>query len=139
MSPREPGSNQNTIKGFLRERKGDRRSNLLSQPRGRWVQRASAMKRDCVRPSAWGAATKGFFCATVFGLSMQVGPVVAQSGQALPPVTIDAPAPQAARPTRPARRASQSQRATRQVAAPAQQQVVEQDVRGGAGRERANG
>ena len=33
------------------------------------------MKRDCGRPSVWGAASKGFFCATVFGLSMQIGPV----------------------------------------------------------------
>ena len=48
-------------------------------------------ERDCVRPSAWGAASKAFFCATVFGLSMQIGPVHAQSGQTLPPVTVDAP------------------------------------------------
>jgi hypothetical protein len=34
MSQREPGSNQNTIKGFLRKRKGDWKSNLLSQPLG---------------------------------------------------------------------------------------------------------
>ena len=67
------------------------------------------MKRDCVRPSAWGAASKGFFCATVFGLSMQIGPVLAQSGQSLPPVTVDAPKPQAARPTQPSRRAARSQ------------------------------
>src|SRR4051812_48882476 len=98
------------------------------------------MWRDCVRPS-WGAASKGFLCATVFGLSMQVGPVQAQSGQALPPVTVDAPKPQTVRATQPARRAARSQRATRRVAAPAPpQQVVEQDVRGrGAARERANG
>ena len=72
----------------------------------------TAMKRDCVRPSAWGAASKGFFCATVFGLSMQIGPVLAQSGQSLPPVTVDAPKPQAARPTQPSRRAARSQSAT---------------------------
>ena len=75
---------------------------------------------------------------TVFGLSMQIGPVAAQSGQPLPPVTIDAPRPQAARPAQPARRATRSQSATRRVAAPAQRQVVEPGARGAAG-ERANG
>ena len=96
------------------------------------------VKRDCARPSAWGAVSKGFFCVTVFGLSMQIGPVAAQSGQPLPPVTIDAPRPQAARPAQPARRATRSQSATRRVAAPAQRQVVEPGARGAAG-ERANG
>ena len=95
------------------------------------------MKRDCVRPSAWGAATKGFFCVTVFGLSMHVGPVAAQSGQALPPVTIDAPTPQAARPAQPSRRAARSQSA-RRAAVPARQQNVEPAARAAAG-ERANG
>src|SRR3954447_3200325 len=98
------------------------------------------MVRDCVRPSVWGVASKGFFCLTVFGLSMQVGPVAGQSAQALPPVTVDAPKPQTARSTQPARRAARSQRATRPVAAPARlQQVVQQDASGGAGRERGNG
>lgn len=97
------------------------------------------MKRDCVRPSVWGTASKGFFCATVFGLGMQAGPVLAQSGQTLPPVTVDAPKPQAARPTQPSRRAARSQSSARRATAPAPQQVVEQDVRGDAGRERANG
>lgn len=96
------------------------------------------MKRDCVRPSAWGAASKGLFCVTVFGLSMQIGPVLAQSGQTLPPVTVDAPKPQAARPAQPARRATRSQSATRRVAAPAQRQVVESGARGAVG-ERADG
>ncbi|MBR1154409.1 TonB-dependent siderophore receptor [Bradyrhizobium sp. JYMT SZCCT0428] len=95
--------------------------------------------RDSVKPSAWGAASKAFFCVTVFGLSMQIGPVHAQTGQTLPPVTVDAPKPQAARPTQPARRAARSQRATRQVAAPVRQQVVEQAAGGGPARERANG
>ena len=95
------------------------------------------MKRDCVRPSAWGAATKGFFCVTVFGLSMQIGPVLAQSGQALPPVTIDAPRPQAARPAQPSRRAARSQSA-RRAAVAARQQNVERAASAAAG-ERANG
>jgi iron complex outermembrane receptor protein len=96
--------------------------------------------RDCVKPSAWGLASKSIFCVTVFGLSMQIGPGFAQSAQPLPPVTVDAPKPQAARPTQPARRAARSQTATRRVAARAPQQVVEQDGgRGGAGVERANG
>jgi outer membrane receptor protein involved in Fe transport len=80
------------------------------------------MMRDCVRPSLWGTASKGFFCATVFGLGMQLGPVLAQSGQSLPPVTVDAPKPQAARPTQPARRAARSQSSARRATAPAQQQ-----------------
>ena len=97
------------------------------------------MKRDCVRPSAWGVASKGFFCVTVFGLSMQIGPALAQSGQSLPPVTVDAPKPQAARPTQPSRRAARSRSsATRRVAAPAQQQTVQPGVRGAVG-ERATG
>ena len=97
------------------------------------------MKRDCVRPSAWGVASKGFFCVTVFGLSMQIGPALAQSGQSLPPVTVDAPKPQAARPTQPSRRAARSQSTARRVAAPVpQQQTVQPGVRGAAG-ERANG
>jgi iron complex outermembrane recepter protein len=97
--------------------------------------------RDYVEPSAWGLASKSIFCVTVFGLSMQIGPGFAQSAQPLPPVTVDAPKPQAARPTQPARRAARSQSATRRVAARAPQQVVEQQDggRGGAGVERANG
>jgi iron complex outermembrane receptor protein len=97
----------------------------------------TAMKRDCARPSAWDAATKGFFCLTVFGLSMQIGPVLAQSGQPLPPVTVDAPKPQASRPTQPSRRAARSQGGPRRVA-PAQRQTVESGARGAVG-ERANG
>ena len=97
------------------------------------------MKFDCLGPSAWGTASKGFFCATVFGLSMQVGPVAAQSGAALPPVTVDAPKPQAARPAQPARRAARSSRtATRSVPASAPPVVVEPGGRAG-GTERANG
>jgi iron complex outermembrane receptor protein len=97
------------------------------------------MKFDCLRPSAWGTVSKGFFCATVFGLSMQIGPVAAQSGAALPPVTVDAPKPQAARPAQPARRAARSSRtATRNVLAPAPPAVVEPGGRAG-GTERANG
>ena len=59
----------------------------------------------------------------------------------LPPVTVDAPKPQAARPTQPSRRAVRSQGGTRRVAAPAPQQNVEPGARGagGAARERANG
>ena len=86
------------------------------------------MKRDCGRPSIWGAASKGFFCATVFGLCMQIGPVLAQSGQSLPPVTVDAPKPQAVRPTQPARRAARSQSSARRTTAPAQQQQQQQQV-----------
>ena len=71
------------------------------------------MKRECVRPSAWGAASKGFFCATVFGLGMQIGPVLAQSGQTLPPVTVDAPKPQAARPTQPVKKGRCGRKAVR--------------------------
>src|SRR5690349_23760475 len=56
----------------------------------------------------------------------------------LPPVTVDAPKPQAARPTQPSRRAVRSQGGTRRVAAPAPPQNVEPSARGGAG-ERANG
>ncbi|MEH2622661.1 iron complex outermembrane receptor protein [Bradyrhizobium sp. AZCC 1719] len=56
----------------------------------------------------------------------------------LPPVTVDAPTPQAARPTQPSRRAARSQGATRRVVAPARQQNVESGARGAAG-ERANG
>lgn len=99
------------------------------------------MMRDCVRPSTWGASSsKGLFCATVFGLSMQIGPVLAQqSGQSLPPVTVDAPKPQAARPTQPSRRAARSSRTgTRAVAAPAPPANVEPGART-AGVERANG
>src|SRR4051812_17841890 len=98
------------------------------------------MWRDCVRPS-WGAASKGFFCASVFGLSMQVGPIQAQSGQTLPPVTVDAPKPQTVRATQPARRAVRARTTARRVpAAATPQQIVEQDARGGGGgRERANG
>ena len=96
------------------------------------------MKRECVRPSAWGAVSKGVFCATVFGLSMQIGPVLAQSGQSLPPVTVDAPKPQAARPTQPSRRATRSQSSTRRATAPAQQQTVQPGARGAVG-ERATG
>ena len=96
------------------------------------------VKYDCVRPSAWGAASKGLFCVTVFGLSMQISPAPAQSGQPLPPVTIDAPRPQSARPAQPARRAARSQSATRRVAAPAQRQAVQPGARGAAG-ERAGG
>src|SRR4029078_12719779 len=97
------------------------------------------MKRDCVRPSAWGVASKGFFCVTVFGLSMQIGPALAQSGQSLPPVTVDAPKPQAARPTQPSRREARSQSTARRVTASGtQQQTVHPGVRGAAG-ERANG
>jgi iron complex outermembrane receptor protein len=95
--------------------------------------------RDFGKPSALGVASKSFFCATVFGLSMQIGPGFAQSAQPLPPVTVDAPKPQSARPAQPSRRAARSQTATRRVAAPARQQVVEQDARGGAGAARANG
>jgi len=95
---------------------------------------------NCVGPSAWGAVSKSLFCVTVFGLSMQIGPVQAQSGQALPPVTVDAPKPQTVRPTQPSRRVARSRGTTRRVAAPVRQQVVEQDAaRGGAGVERANG
>ena len=91
------------------------------------------MKRDCMMPSAWGAASKGFFCATVFGLSMQIGPVLAQSGQSLPPVTVDAPKPQAARPTQPSRRAARSQSGARRVTAPAQQQQQQNSRSAGRG------
>ena len=92
------------------------------------------MLGDCVKPSAWGAASKGFFCATVFGLSMQIGPVLAQSGQSLPPVTVDAPKPQAVRPTQPARRAARSQSSARRTTAPAQQQQQQQQQVDSAGR-----
>ncbi len=96
------------------------------------------MKCDRV-PSAWGTVSKGFFCATVFGLSLQVGPVAAQSGAPLPPVTVDAPKPQAARPAQPARRAARSSRtATRAVPAAAPPAQVEPGGRSG-GVERANG
>lgn len=98
------------------------------------------MKRECMMPSAWGAASKGFFCATVFGLSMQIGPAPAQSGQSLPPVTVDAPKQQAARPTQPSRRAARSQSGARRATAPAPvpQQGVQAGARGAAG-ERATG
>jgi iron complex outermembrane receptor protein len=102
------------------------------------------MEFDCERPCAWVAASKSLFCATVFGLSMQIGPALAQggsdqrSGQSLPPVTIDAPKPQSARPAQPARRAARSQSVSRRVAAPAQRQAVEPGARGAVG-ERANG
>ena len=102
------------------------------------------MKRDCERPRVWGATSKGLFCATVFGLSMQIGPALAQgasdpgAGQPLPPVTVDAPKPQSARPAQPARRAARSQNVTRRAAAPAQRQVVDPGARGAVG-ERANG
>ena len=96
------------------------------------------MKCDRV-PSVWGTVSKGFFGATVFGLSMQIGPVAAQSGAALPPVTVDAPKPQAARPAQPARRAARSSRtATRAVPAAAPPTQVEPGGRSG-GVERANG
>ena len=96
------------------------------------------MTLDDVRPFAWDSA-KGIFCVTVFGLGMQIGPALAQSGQRLPAVTVVPPKPQAARPAQPSRRAARSQSATRRVAVPAQQQLVEQETRGGAGVERANG
>jgi len=102
------------------------------------------MKRDCERPRVWGATSKGLFCATVFGLSMQIAPALAQgasdpgAGQPLPPVTVDAPKPQSARPAQPARRAARSQNVTRRAAAPAQRQVVDPGARGAVG-ERANG
>ncbi|HTF75755.1 MAG TPA: hypothetical protein VK620_15740, partial [Bradyrhizobium sp.] len=72
------------------------------------------MEFDCERPRAWVASSKGLFCATVLGLSMQIEPALAQggggsdqrSGQSRPPVTIDAPKPQSARPAQPARRAA---------------------------------
>ena len=99
------------------------------------------MKRECMMPSAWGAASKGFFCATVFGLSMQIGPALAQSGQSLPPVTVDAPKQQAARPTQPSRRAARSQSGARRATAPPQQQqqqTVDSAGRGGIG-ERGTG
>jgi iron complex outermembrane recepter protein len=96
--------------------------------------------RDLGKPSAWAVASKSFFYVTVFGLSMQIGPVQAQSGQQLPPVTVDAPKPQTVRATQPARRAARSRTTARRVPAPAPPQVVEQDASGGgAGRERANG
>jgi len=92
------------------------------------------MKRECMRPSAWGAASKGFFCATVFGLSMQIGPALAQSGQSLPPVTVDAPKQQAARPSQPSRRVTRSQSGARRATAPPQQQqTVDSAGRGGIG------
>ncbi|XIA66684.1 TonB-dependent siderophore receptor [Bradyrhizobium sp. TZ2] len=69
---------------------------------------------------------------------MQIGPVLAQSGQALPPVTVDAPKPQAVRPMQPSRRAARSQSATRRVATPAQQRTVQPGIRGAVG-ERATG
>jgi iron complex outermembrane receptor protein len=69
---------------------------------------------------------------------MQIGPVLAQSGQSLPPVTVDAPKPQSARPAQPARRAARSQSATRRTAAPAQRQAVQPGTSGVAG-ERATG
>jgi iron complex outermembrane recepter protein len=97
------------------------------------------MKRECMMPSAWGAASKGFFCVTVFGLSMQIGPALAQSGQSLPPVTVDAPKQQAARPTQPSRRAARSQSGARRATAPPQQQqTVDSAGRGGIG-ERGTG
>jgi iron complex outermembrane receptor protein len=69
---------------------------------------------------------------------MQIGPVLAQSGQSLPPVTVDAPKPQSARPALPARRAARSQSATRRAAAPAQRQAAQPGTSGAAG-ERATG
>jgi iron complex outermembrane receptor protein len=72
-------------------------------------------------------------------MSMQIVPALAQSGQSLPPVTVDAPKPQSARPAQAARRAARSpQSATRRVAAPAQRQAVEPGTSSAAG-ERANG
>jgi iron complex outermembrane receptor protein len=102
------------------------------------------MEFDCERPRAWGVASKGLFCATVFGLSMQIAPVLAQgssdqrSGQSLPAVTIDAPKPQSARAAQPARRAARSQSVSRRVATPGQRQTAEPGARGAVG-ERANG
>jgi iron complex outermembrane receptor protein len=69
---------------------------------------------------------------------MQISPALAQSGQSLPPVTVDAPKPQSARPAQPARRAARSQSATRRTAAPAQRQAAQPGTSGVAG-ERATG
>jgi iron complex outermembrane receptor protein len=102
------------------------------------------MKSDNNRPCAWGAASKAVFYATVFGLSIQIGPALAQGAsdqrkdQPLPPVTVDAPKPPSARPAQPSRRAARSQSASRRGAAPSQRQVVEAGARGAVG-ERANG
>ena len=101
------------------------------------------MKRDNNGPRAWGTASKAVFYASVFGLSIQIGPALAQGAsdqrkdQPLPPVTVDAPKP-SARPAQPSRRAARSQSATRRGAAPAQRQVGEAGARGAVG-ERANG
>ena len=79
--------------------------------------------------------------ASYLALAMVIPPTfnsaIAQG--TLPPVTVDAPKPQAARPTQPSRRAARSQSATRRTPAPTpQQQTVQPGVRGVAG-ERANG
>ena len=93
-----------------------------------------AMSVRCVARATWLGAGSMMALCLVFGDTSS-----AQS--TLPPVTVDAPKPQAARPTQPSRRAVRSQGGTRRVAAPARQQTVEPGARGagGAAGERANG
>ena len=93
-----------------------------------------AMSVRCVARATWLGAGSMMALCLVFGDTSS-----AQS--TLPPVTVDAPKPQAARPTQPSRRAVRSQGGTRRVAAPARQQNVEPGARGagGAAGERANG
>src|ERR1044071_6507190 len=93
------------------------------------------MSERYVTRAAWlGAGSMMALCVVLGDTSS------AQSS--LPPVTVDAPKPQATRPTQPSRRAVRSQSGTRRVAAPAPPpQNVEPGLRSsvGAAGERGNG
>jgi iron complex outermembrane recepter protein len=69
-----------------------------------------------------------FLLATAIGLGIEAAPSPAQAqGQSLPPVNVDAPKPQTARRTQPARRpVARRATTTRQTAAPAQQRETAQ-------------
>lgn len=97
------------------------------------------MGRGCVRSFSWRASAS-FLCLTAIGLGLPVDSATAQSGgQSLPPVTVDAPKPQTARPTQPARRTARVPSGARRVAAPAPPpQVIEPGGRGAVG-ERGTG
>jgi iron complex outermembrane receptor protein len=76
------------------------------------------------------ARHSAFLLATAIGLSIEAAPAQAQS-QSLPPVNVEAPKPQAARRTQPARRpVARRATTTRQTAAPAQRQTVQSDSHG---------
>lgn len=104
---------------------------------GQFCYGVSHMGRNRKGPLARHSA---FLLATAIGLSIEIAPAPAQAqSQSLPPVNVEAPKPQAARRTQPARRlVARRATTTRQTAAAAQRDIAESDSRGGRG-ERANG